>query len=96
MGRVVIIKSIAGDEIIASIVSDGTHSLTISKPRVVTIMQGPNGQPSAGLIPWIIVAPDVDVTIERTALAAHPIDAPMDVEKMYLMQTSSLDLSGKI
>jgi hypothetical protein len=82
MSKIVVLKLISGEELLAKEESDGTYS----KVRVFQI----NGQ-SAGLIPWLLLSPDqtnVDITFGVMA----KINAPLEIEKQYLSATSSIQL----
>lgn len=86
---VMIIKMVSGEEIL---VKEETGENVFSKPRVMQVMQDQSGEMRAGLVPWIITAPDATVTISKMAIAAI-LDAPLDVEKSYLSSTSGIALS---
>jgi hypothetical protein len=80
MSKIVVLKSITGDEIIATKVGNEN---VYEKVRVFRIM--PDSQ--AGLIPFIMVAPDATISINM-ALILTEIPAPQNIEKAYLEATT--------
>jgi hypothetical protein len=91
---IVIIKTTSGEEIIAKVLVNTADEFKVAKPRMITMMAGPDGRPQPAIMPWIISAPDADVPINNSVMAIIP--APKDVERMYLQNTTSIDLSGKL
>ncbi len=85
-----VLKLISGEEIIAREEGQGTQS----RPRVLQMMQTERGM-GAGLVPFIVSAPDETVTINQMAIVTV-VDAPMQIETAYLQQTSSIDLTSKL
>jgi len=84
----IIIKTINGEEIIASLDSKNENEITVSKPRKL-VLQGSQG----GLMPYIISSPDAEgIVINRRAIAAM-FEAPQDVANSYLQATTSILLS---
>lgn len=81
MSRVVVLKMIDGSELLAT--EDGP---LYSKIRVFHITQQ-----GAGLVPWIMCAPDAKVEI-HTGIVVK-VSAPLEIEKQYISATSGLLLS---
>ena len=92
MGTVMVFKLISGEEILANLVDTSDNYITLSKPRVLQIMQGRDG-PSAAIVPWVITMPDAVITVYKNCIAAQ-CTASSDVERSYLSQTSGIDLSS--
>ena len=87
MSKVVIIKMVNGEELIATDASFACPNTVFEKIRVFHLTQQ-----GAGLIPWIMCAPDAKVEIKNGIAAI--LDAPADIEKQYLQATSSIQLLG--
>ena len=85
MSKVAIIKMINGEELIAT--HNDIADTVFEKIRVFHLTQQ-----GAGLIPWIMCAPDAKVEIKNGIAAI--LDAPADIEKQYLQATSSIQLLG--
>lgn len=85
-------KFVDGSEVIAREVSSQDIEITLSKPRVIQIMPHESGRMGVGLIPWMIAAPESDITIKSNHIMASN-EVSVDIEKMYLQQTSGIDLS---
>jgi hypothetical protein len=88
--NIVALKLTSGEEVIAMKRIDGSYS----KPRVIQMVHTQNGV-QAGLVPWILSNPDETVRVNQSAILAE-VDVVGDVEKSYLQQTSTLDLSTKL
>jgi len=92
MSKIVIIKMVNGEELIAteSPLPEAAWKgdrIRFEKIRVFRVTQQ-----GAGLIPWIMCAPDERVEI-KDGIAAI-LDAPAEIEKQYLQVTSSIQLLG--
>lgn len=86
MSKVVVLKMSDGSELIATQRADSIGVTYYSKVRVFHLTQQ-----GAGLIPWIMCAPDAEVEILDGIVAM--IVAPLEIEKQYLSATSGLLLS---
>lgn len=86
--KTVIIKTIAGEELIAT----KQDSNQYEKVRVFRMMDDGQGRPQAGLVPFIMVAPDAKMVFNQDLIFCE-IDCPSDVEKSYLEATSGLMLA---
>ena len=95
MSKVVILKLTTGEEVIAK-EEWNMKSSTVGevrsffKPRVFHMMRTPEGI-QGSFIPWLLTAPDADVEILDSFIVTK-IDAPTDIEKAYLKNTSSIEL----
>ena len=83
-------KLISGEELVAREVGDGKFD----RPRVFQVTQTERGM-GAALVPYFISDPDAVIEINVSCVVST-IDAPAQLEKAYLQQTSSLDLTTKI
>lgn len=90
MSEVVVLKIVGGDEIIVTEEVEGQEIL-YSKPRMIQIHATQKGM-QAGLVPWILSAPDETISISHTHIIARTFPTS-DIEKAYRQQTSVLDLS---
>ena len=100
MSKVVVIKTVPGEEIITELVSV-THpfeenAITISRPRVFQVVGDEQGRPVPSIQPWIATDPDnKNVPMYRHYMATI-VPATPEIEKAYLQTTSGLDLGSKL
>ena len=81
--RIVVLKTIGGEELIGTLHNDGRYS----KVMVFQITQQ-----GATLFPWNLMVADGKIIIKENAMAIEPFDAPMDMQEQYLKATSSIQL----
>ena len=84
MSKVVIIKTLAGEELLAT-ENETLSGVTYSKVRMFQYGDG-----NAGLIPWMLTSPDSEIKFAANALACQPVEAPLDIERSYMKATSSI------
>lgn len=89
---IVLMKLCSGEEIIADEVY-GELSAKYKRPRVLQVMQQQNGQMGAALVPWMIADQDGTFPIDAIHIITK-VDAPSEIEKVYLQQTSGIALTG--
>jgi hypothetical protein len=88
-------KLVTGEEVVGNSFEE-TNTVTISKPRTFQIIQDSAGNVRAGLVPWFLSDPEVEVTISKTHILASA-ETTVQLQEAYLKQTSSLELpSSKI
>jgi len=90
MSEIVVIKTIAGEEIISSM-SLMDNKKFLKKPRVLQLMQSPNGI-QVGFIPYIISNPDAECWMSDHYIATI-VPATKEVEDAYLRNTSGLEIA---
>lgn len=93
--KIKVYKFIDGSEVIAKELSESVNAFTLAKLRVIQVMPHESGRMGVGLMPWLIAAPDSDVTISKTQVMAD-IEVSSEIEGLYLQQTSSLDLTSRM
>ena len=91
--KISVLKLISGEELIAREV-ESLSGVSYSKPRVIQMMQTQQGM-QAGLVPFILSAPDDEININPNTIVCK-VTANKQIEDAYLSQTSGLDLSGKL
>ena len=92
-----VFKLTNGEEIVAYATERMTASKTeyiIEKPRVMQVMATKQG-PQAGLVPWVISAPDYSFTLSEDKYFVA-VDAPKDVSDYYMEITSSIKLASSL
>lgn len=92
-----IFKLVSGEEIITKVFEDVPLQsfIIIEKPRSIQpIPQGPN-QFGIGLLPYMITNADGQIKLYRTAISGE-CDAPPDVEKVYLQQTTNIQIASTL
>jgi hypothetical protein len=88
---VVIYKLSNGDEVIGERVGSTT---LVKRPRVLQMMQTNQGV-QAGLIPYIIGAPDAEMDFNLSHVVAI-VDAPSDISAAYVQQTTGIQLASTL
>ena len=92
-GAVVVLKMVSGEEIVTKVMEFDASRYTIigKEPLQVHIVRTAEG-PGKQLIPWLMLAPESNPTIELDKVMAS-IVAPNEVEKAYTTQTSGIVLA---
>lgn len=95
---VIMFKCLNGEEVIARLVDETDEEYTIEKARLLVAQrdQAKPGQMTIGLVPWYLGAPDGTVDVKKSAILSRLRIIPSELEKGYLHQTSTIDLSGII
>jgi hypothetical protein len=86
-GEVVTIKTTAGEEIVAKLVSDGPMTVTVSRPLCLTATKD-----GIGLVPFLFTVDDkIDININKNTIM---VLAPTikDAADTYLEKTSGIKL----
>lgn len=92
-----IFKLVSGEEIITKVLEDSSLQsyIVIEKPRSIQpVPQGPN-QFGIGLLPYIITNADGQIKLYKAAISGE-CDAPSDVEKVYLQQTTNIQIASSL
>jgi len=87
-GEVVTIKTTAGEEIVAKLVSDGPMAVTVSRPLCLTATKD-----GIGLVPFLFTVDDkIDININKNTIM---VLAPTikDAADTYLEKTSGIKLA---
>lgn len=93
MTTVILGKLTNGEEFLAELREASETSVWFKRPRVLRMMQGHNGEPQPALMPLLMMAPDAEVKFDKSNILCT-IEAPVDIEKMYLQQVSRIQLMG--
>lgn len=95
MSKVIGLKLVSGEEVIGtvkeSLVQDG--SVTLIKPRVVAMMQSPDGRAGLGLVPWCHTNLDGTFTIKERDIMSE-IDPMKPVVDAYTQETSAIQVAA--
>ena len=96
MNKVIIIKLVNNAEMLAELVEVLSDKLIINRPRVFQITTSTDSigreVPSAGLIPWIISAPDQkNIELSLNSISAY-FDAGKEISDGYMQGVSGLIL----
>ena len=70
---------------------DQAHKLT--KARQIVMQPMGQGQIGIAMLPWLASNQDGEVVIRDNHLACEPMDAPEQLEKEYLQQTTGIALA---
>lgn len=95
-------KLINGEEITGEVTDEDNETFTLDKARQLGLVQLPiPGHPEPQVVPqfvpWLLGNPEgKNLTIRKTSIAAGPSELPDALEKLYLEQTSGLDLSTRL
>lgn len=87
-------KTITGDEIVCELVSTGTDSFTFKNLYgiQVTGVDPATGALQVRLLPFVVIEPDGNREVYKHAMMTAPCDVPSGVEKLFIQQTSQLQL----
>jgi hypothetical protein len=95
-------KLLSGEEIAGEITEETSEHYILDKARQLGLVQIPiPGNPEPQLlpqfVPWLLSNPEgKSLKISKTAVASGPMELASALERLYLDQTSALDLSTKI
>ncbi len=95
-------KLLSGEELAGDITEEDNEAFTLDKARQLGLVQIPvPGMPEPQVVPqfvpWLLGNPGgTDLVLRKNAVAAGPYELPAALEKLYLEQTSGLDLSTRI
>lgn len=91
--NIVVIKLITGEEVIGRLENESDTTITISKARVIQMVQtGPQAMGMA-MVPYLASNIDGDIEFVRTAVIVGPIEPSDEAGKPYLQQTTSIALA---
>lgn len=93
MSRIVAFKLTSGEEVIGTEVAHNETSMTVRKCRSIGMQPMGNGQQGIGMIPYALGQYDGDITFRRDSVVAQYEPDPQ-FEKVYLQQTTSIQLMG--
>lgn len=91
-----VVKLTNGDEVMGNVVWETSEKVTFERPRQVAMVQtGPNSM-GVTLIPWLAAAMDSKVVLHTDAFVCDLFDAPDELEKQYIQQTSGIAIASAI
>lgn len=90
---IVVLKMSNGDEVIGKEVGEYAD-VVLDRPRSLQMMQSQHGV-QAGLIPYIIAAPEMAVAFNSKHIICK-VSAPTDISNAYLQQTSGIQLASTL
>ncbi len=95
-------KLLNGEEIAGDVTDEDNETFTLDKTRQLGLVQLPvPGMPEPQIVPqfvpWLLGNPEgTNLTLRKTSIVAGPSELPSALEKLYLEQTSTLDLSTRL
>lgn len=90
---VAVFKISTGEEVIGRVGEQSDTQLVLSKPRTMIMVPGQQqGEIGLQLLPFLAANPDGDIAISLSQIVATT-SAGEALERMYLQNTSPLDLS---
>lgn len=84
---VITIKTIAGEEVIATFIDETDNHLTVGKPT--SIAQGPQGM---GMIPWMMTAKAEKISLNKNSVVAYSL-TDNEIAKGYTEATTGIQLA---
>lgn len=90
--KVVGIKLINGDEIVARVATPSADGMVIEMARTIGLQETQQGV-GLGFMPWTLSNPDAEVKLSAKDYFAV-FDVKPEIEKAYLSQTSKIQLMG--
>ena len=95
-------KLLSGEEIAGELIEETSEHYILNKARQLGLVQVPipgNPEPQVvpQFVPWLLCNPEgKDLKVSKTAVSAGPIELVDALEKLYMQQTSNIDLTTKI
>jgi hypothetical protein len=95
-------KLLSGEELAGEVTDEDSETFTLDKARQLGLVQIPvPGMPEPQVVPqfvpWLLGNPEgKDLPLRKSAVTSGPYELPAPLEKLYLEQTSGLDLSTRI
>ncbi len=96
--QVISFKTNAGDEIIAELLGEDTNAgyyILKNLHGVQVTGVDPSGALQVRLLPYVIIEPDGVRNVYKHTMMTEPCDVPSGVEKLFLQQTSAIQLVGQ-
>lgn len=90
---VVALKVSTGEEILGRVEYSDAQSLSLSKVRVVMIQPMPDKQIGIQFMPFLASNPDATIPIYKNNIVSE-VRPSADIEKIYLQQTTTIQLMG--
>lgn len=91
--KIIAFKILSGEEIIGRIESDDEDTLTLSKARVIQMVQtGPQTMGMA-MVPFMASNVDGEIPFKKSAIITEPVTPSEESEKPYMQQTTSIALA---
>lgn len=91
MSKVVVLKLVSGEEVLANLENEEENFIVVTKPMVVQIMPSKDGY-GVGLVPYIHSKSYGEFLINKEMIVCNA-DPDSEVEKGYLSQTSGIQLA---
>jgi hypothetical protein len=85
-------KLASGEELIATLDRATGQGYVVSKPLVVHVMRGPDGNGTLAFAQWSMIQDEDEIELFDHALLAKPVKVLAAVEDSYIKQTSSFIL----
>jgi hypothetical protein len=89
----IIILKVGSDEVIGRIVSNEPEYYVLEKARLFVPTAGPNGMELSAM-PYFISSPDSKCIIYKRSVVGEVVNIPKQLEDMYLMQTTGLQIAS--
>ena len=86
-------KLISGEEIIGRVEQNDDDFITLSKVRLIQMVQTGPQQMGMAMAPYLATNIDGDIRIKQTSLLTEPAAPSEDAEKPYIEQTTSIALA---
>ena len=95
-------KLLSGEEIVGDVTDEDNETYTLDKARQLGLVQIPvpgHAEPQVvpQFVPWLLGNPEGrDLPLRKSCISSGPSELPDALEKLYLEQTSGLDLSTRL
>ena len=86
-------KLISGEEIIGRVEENDDDYITLSKVRLIQMVQTGPQQMGMAMAPYLATNIDGDIRIKQTAVMTAPVAPSEDAEKPYIQQTTTIALA---
>ena len=89
----IVILKVGSDEIIGRVVDTQPEFYVLEKARLFVPTSSAQGM-ELGAMPYFLSAPDSKCTIYKHLIVGEVLNIPKQLEDMYLMQTTGLQLAS--
>lgn len=95
MSDVKILKTITGEELVCNVFEEKEDRYVVDKTNIIQVVNvdEESGALSIRLLPYMISKPDCKHELLKIGIAVPPMDASLDLEKMFIATTSGIELA---
>lgn len=96
MADIKVYKLVSGEEIVGTVVESEQNFVSLEKVRAIHLVPQGNNQFGVAMMPYVTSDPNGAIKIYAHAVSAEVVKVPADLEKTYMMQTSSIQIASTL